>query len=155
MVDMTEAEINARKRLRSATPPATGNAWVPANQASITPPGSTAVEGRLVDVPEGFDPHAHVRGRQPVEPKVFVHGETDMDVDPEKEEAVGKKRALLMSGSLDGTIKIWDVDTGLEEKTLFGHIEGVWGVDVDALRIASASHGEYSSSPAFCSSYDS
>lgn len=25
------------------------------------------------------------------------------------------------------------------------HIEGVWGVDIDALRIASASHGEFTS----------
>lgn len=166
MVDMTEAEISARRRMRSATPPSgyTGSAWVPASQAGMNPPGSVASEGRMVDVPEGFDPHAHIqRGRSgtgTIEPKVFVHGSNasqgtgtadecsePMDVDTDGEGTVvsggaGQKRALLMSGSLDGTIKIWDVATGMEEKTLFGHIEGVWGVDVDALRIASASHGE-------------
>jgi F-box/WD-40 domain protein MET30 len=122
----------------------------------MIPAGGAAAEGRFVDVPEGFDPHLHraTRGKG-VEPKVFVHGAppTDaegMDVDESEagtdvEEGGRQKRAVLMSGSLDGTIKVWDVATGQEEKTLFGHIEGVWGVDVDALRIASASHGEYTS----------
>ncbi|KAI9636998.1 putative F-box protein [Dioszegia hungarica] len=154
MVDMTEAEIAARKRLRSATPPSHGpgsGGWGPASQAPMIPAGGVAVQGRFVDVPEGFDPHLHraIRGKG-VEPKVFVHGAppTDaegMDVDESEagtdaEEGGRQKRAVLMSGSLDGTIKVWDVATGQEEKTLFGHIEGVWGVDVDALRIASASH---------------
>lgn len=52
------------------------------------------------------------------------------------------KEALLVSGALDNTIKVWDVKTGTERSTLFGHIEGVWAVDVDSLRLASASHGE-------------
>jgi F-box/WD-40 domain protein MET30 len=52
------------------------------------------------------------------------------------------KQALLVSGALDNTIKVWDVETGLEKSTLFGHIEGVWAVDVDSLRMASASHGQ-------------
>jgi F-box/WD-40 domain protein MET30 len=55
------------------------------------------------------------------------------------------KQALLVSGALDNTIKVWDVETGLEKSTLFGHIEGVWAVDVDSLRMASASHGELAS----------
>jgi F-box/WD-40 domain protein MET30 len=52
------------------------------------------------------------------------------------------KCAILVSGALDNTVKVWDVATGNVQNTLFGHIEGVWSVDVDSLRIASASHGE-------------
>nr|CDI55889.1 related to MET30-involved in regulation of sulfur assimilation genes and cell cycle progression [Melanopsichium pennsylvanicum 4] len=51
-----------------------------------------------------------------------------------------KPRPVLISGSLDNTLKIWDVRTGRCVRTLFGHVEGVWSLDVDKLRIASASH---------------
>jgi len=47
---------------------------------------------------------------------------------------------VLLSGSLDNTIKVWDVETGKPLKTLFGHIEGVWTVDGDRLRVVSGSH---------------
>lgn len=51
-----------------------------------------------------------------------------------------RQRAVLFSGSLDNTLKAWDVRTGRCLRTLFGHVEGVWSVDVDSLRIATASH---------------
>ncbi|WFC97990.1 hypothetical protein MYAM1_000711 [Malassezia yamatoensis] len=51
-----------------------------------------------------------------------------------------QKRPVLVSGSLDNTLKLWDVRSGQCIRTLFGHVEGVWGVDVDTLRIVSASH---------------
>ncbi|CDW96432.1 hypothetical protein [Sporisorium scitamineum] len=54
--------------------------------------------------------------------------------------AAGLPRPVLISGSLDNTLKIWDVRTGRCIRTLFGHVEGVWSLDVDKLRIASASH---------------
>ncbi|QRW14635.1 F-box/WD repeat-containing protein pof1 [Ceratobasidium sp. AG-Ba] len=47
---------------------------------------------------------------------------------------------VLISGSLDNTIRIWDVESGKARKTLFGHIEGVWAVQSDKLRVVSASH---------------
>ena len=50
------------------------------------------------------------------------------------------KRPVLVSGSLDNTLKFWDVRTGRCFHTLFGHVEGVWCVDADTLRIVSASH---------------
>lgn len=50
------------------------------------------------------------------------------------------KRPVLVSGSLDNTLKLWDVRTGRCFHTLFGHVEGVWCVDCDTLRIVSASH---------------
>jgi F-box/WD-40 domain protein MET30 len=46
---------------------------------------------------------------------------------------------LIVSGSLDNTIKVWDCKTGKCEKTLFGHMDGVWTVDADSLRIVSGS----------------
>ena len=50
------------------------------------------------------------------------------------------KMPVLISGSLDNTIKLWDVETGKAERTLFGHIEGVWAVASDKLRLVSGSH---------------
>lgn len=53
---------------------------------------------------------------------------------------LGSKKPCVVSASLDNTIKVWDTELGVCTKTLFGHIEGVWDVDVDKLRIVSASH---------------
>lgn len=61
------------------------------------------------------------------------------------------------SASLDNTIKLWDIEQGKCQRTLFGHVEGVWSVDVrlllalrracvqdlvqaDKLRLVSGSH---------------
>jgi F-box/WD-40 domain protein MET30 len=51
-----------------------------------------------------------------------------------------RKKPILISGSLDNTIKIWDIDTAKTQQTYFGHIEGVCGVASDKLRLVSASH---------------
>ena len=59
------------------------------------------------------------------------------------EQAVHRKRgphAVLISGSLDNTMKMWDIESGTCLKTYFGHIEGLWGVAVDTRHIVSASH---------------
>lgn len=82
-------------------------------------------------------------GDEHVVPHVYVHSEEDNHHRKAKEASVDRaevKRPLLVTGSLDGTVKVWDVETGREKSTLFGHIEGVWAVDIDALRLASASH---------------
>lgn len=47
---------------------------------------------------------------------------------------------VLISGSLDNTVKVWDIRSGKATKTLFGHIEGVWAVASDRLRVVSGSH---------------
>ena len=50
------------------------------------------------------------------------------------------QKPILISGSLDNTIKLWDIDTAKAMQTYFGHIEGVWGVASDKMRLVSASH---------------
>ena len=47
---------------------------------------------------------------------------------------------VLISGSLDNTIKMWDINTGKAVRTFFGHIEGVWTVAADKMRLISGSH---------------
>lgn len=46
----------------------------------------------------------------------------------------------LVSGSLDNTVKLWDIDTGKVVRTFFGHIEGVWAVGCNKVRLVSGSH---------------
>ncbi len=45
----------------------------------------------------------------------------------------------FVTGSLDGTLRLWSTMTGRSVRTFFGHVEGVWAVAADALRIVSAS----------------
>jgi F-box/WD-40 domain protein MET30 len=51
-----------------------------------------------------------------------------------------KHQRLLVSGSLDNTIKLWDIDSGKVVRTLFGHLEGVWAVACNKMRFVSGSH---------------
>ncbi|KAF5386735.1 hypothetical protein D9615_001786 [Tricholomella constricta] len=51
-----------------------------------------------------------------------------------------RKKPILISGSLDNTIRLWDIETGKCLRTFFGHIEGVWAVASDKLRLVSGSH---------------
>ncbi|KAG6909462.1 hypothetical protein DXG01_000447 [Tephrocybe rancida] len=51
-----------------------------------------------------------------------------------------RKMPVLISGSLDNTIKLWDIEAGRCIRTFFGHIEGVWAVASDKLRLVSGSH---------------
>lgn len=46
----------------------------------------------------------------------------------------------LLSASLDSTIKMWDVRTGKNVRTLFGHIEGIWSIAADNFRVVSGGH---------------
>ncbi|KAF9792465.1 WD40-repeat-containing domain protein [Thelephora terrestris] len=69
------------------------------------------------------------------------------DLDPsstsfnaEDDEPSPGRGPVLISGSLDNTIKTWDISTGKAIKTFFGHIEGVWSVAADRMRLISGSH---------------
>lgn len=46
---------------------------------------------------------------------------------------------VIISGSLDNTLKVWSMDTGECLRTLFGHLEGVWSVAFDKRRFVSGS----------------
>ena len=43
----------------------------------------------------------------------------------------------ILTSALDSTIRLWEVATGRCIRTLFGHVEGVWALGADTLRIVS------------------
>lgn len=44
----------------------------------------------------------------------------------------------MLTGGLDSTIRLWDTATGKCLKTFFGHVEGIWGLAGDSLRVVTA-----------------
>jgi WD40 repeat protein len=64
----------------------------------------------------------------------------DSEMDGRMQQRQRKKKPMLISGSLDNTIKMWDIETGKTVSTFFGHIEGVWAIASDKLRLVSGSH---------------
>ena len=44
----------------------------------------------------------------------------------------------MLTGGLDSTIRLWDTATGKCLKTFFGHVEGIWGLAGDTLRVVTA-----------------
>jgi F-box/WD-40 domain protein MET30 len=50
------------------------------------------------------------------------------------------RKPLLVSGSLDNTARVWDIETGQVTRTLFGHIEGIWAAAGDKSRLVTGSH---------------
>ncbi|GAA5802084.1 hypothetical protein HPULCUR_007544 [Helicostylum pulchrum] len=47
---------------------------------------------------------------------------------------------VIISGSLDNTIKVWSLETGECLQTLFGHVQGIWTLAYDKLHLVSGSH---------------
>ncbi|KAI9798715.1 MAG: hypothetical protein M1826_005663 [Phylliscum demangeonii] len=43
----------------------------------------------------------------------------------------------ILTGALDSTVRLWKVATGQCVRTFFGHVEGVWALAADTLRIVS------------------
>ncbi|TVY30142.1 putative E3 ubiquitin ligase complex SCF subunit [Lachnellula hyalina] len=43
----------------------------------------------------------------------------------------------MVTGGLDSTVRLWDVESGKCLKTFFGHVEGVWALAADTLRVVS------------------
>lgn len=46
----------------------------------------------------------------------------------------------MLTSALDNTIRLWDVSTGREIRKFFGHVEGVWALAADSLRIVSGAN---------------
>ncbi|CAD6564821.1 MAG: hypothetical protein ASARMPREDX12_004446 [Alectoria sarmentosa] len=44
---------------------------------------------------------------------------------------------FMLTGALDGTIRLWDTYTSKCLRTYFGHVEGVWALAADSLRVVS------------------
>ena len=45
----------------------------------------------------------------------------------------------MITGALDNTIRLWDVHSARWLRTFFGHVEGIWALAADSLRIVSGS----------------
>jgi F-box/WD-40 domain protein MET30 len=45
----------------------------------------------------------------------------------------------IVTAGLDSTIRLWHVSSGRCLRTFFGHLEGIWALAADALRIVSTS----------------
>ena len=123
--------------------------FAPANP-TVPPPDHPGFRSSALTSPHSFEPIAY--RSDPITPptvEAFSHGAHSSGASfSRKEQSVLASHSnssahptpVLLSGSLDNTIKVWDVETGKPLKTLFGHIEGVWAVDGDRLRVVSGSH---------------
>ena len=79
-------------------------------------------------------PHSYSRKPSASPPPDF-YGEQAAD---------GKSRTMppryMLTGSLDSTLRLWDIWTGTTIRTFFGHLEGIWAIAADTLRIVSGAH---------------
>ncbi|CAO3667240.1 unnamed protein product [Rhizopus stolonifer] len=81
-----------------------------------------------------------LRSRQNIDSQPGCVVETRKNVESEKKATRVTDSPIIISGSLDNTVKVWDMATGNCIRTLFGHVEGVWSLAYDTLRIVSCSH---------------
>ncbi|PSS22668.1 hypothetical protein PHLCEN_2v3034 [Hermanssonia centrifuga] len=122
--------------------------------ATVSLPGTPPPTSNS-DVSTGFNPYTFLHNSTDTSAsRVIVHPVDNPETSTGQEKAVAAAAAnertlpvpakrvkpVLISGSLDNTIKVWDLDTGKAVQTLFGHIEGVWAVASDKLRLVSGSH---------------
>lgn len=118
--------------------------FAPANLSIPSPPSSDhpGYQSPQFTPPDGFDPTAYrSNSNSPLQDAAYSHIKSldqayELPYEPEHSRPV----PVLITGSLDNTVRVWDVETGGLIKTLFGHIEGVWAVAADRLRIVSGSH---------------
>ena len=117
--------------------------FAPANVSVPSPPPSDhpGFNAPQFVPPEGFDPTAYrTDPNSPPTEGAYLHIKSPqkfvLPEEPDHSELV----PILLSGSLDNTLRIWDVESGKEVNTLFGHIEGIWAVAADRLRVVSGSH---------------
>lgn len=70
------------------------------------------------------DPEAAETGPSPEFPALF-----------DESEARAPPPRYMLTGSLDGTMRLWDVKNGRVVRLFFGHVVGIWALAVDTLRI--------------------
>lgn len=98
-------------------------------QSSTSAPAGFTTASELPTVTPNASAFLAAAARPPPDPSTLAHIDFGSSPAP-----------LVISGSLDNTLKLWNVEDATCARTLFGHIEGVWDVDMDKLRIISASH---------------
>lgn len=76
-------------------------------------------------------PHDAESTSPPITPSPWSYRE------PGKEASRKPPPGMLVTAALDSTVKFWDVASGRCFKTLFGHVEGVWALAADTLRVIS------------------
>ncbi|KAH7930893.1 WD40 repeat-like protein [Leucogyrophana mollusca] len=109
--------------------------------AEVTEVGSAATPGELFTVVTHDGAFPVVRTpSESIEDMESLDKSTRRSLAGESSPGKRTKKPMLISGSLDNTIKMWDIETGKATETLFGHIEGVWAVASDKLRLLSGSH---------------
>ncbi|KAG8821990.1 hypothetical protein FRC17_009689 [Serendipita sp. 399] len=117
--------------------------FAPANVSIPSPPSSDhpGYQSPAFTPPDGFDPTAYRTNptSSPVD-AAYTHVKPRFVPEVQAEPIGSRPVPILVTGSLDNTIRVWDVETGRIINTLFGHIEGVWAVAGDKLRIVSGSH---------------
>ncbi|GAA5884421.1 hypothetical protein JCM3774_006397 [Rhodotorula dairenensis] len=125
-----EEEEEARQRASStARPDCTANQRLPRVPAPgvplFSPSSSVSSSSTAAADSSGSNNAAPARaGRQPADDFEFP-----LD-----------KKPMVVSASLDNTVRVWNVEKSQCVRQQFGHLEGVWSVDVDKLRIVSGSH---------------
>jgi len=130
-----ETSINDRSTLPSGLP---GFARASVSIPSPPPPDHPGHDATAFAPPLGFDPYAY-RSNPSTPP--MARGFSHPDVASGSQHNLPRTpNPILISGSLDNTIRLWDVNSGKANSTLFGHIEGVWAVASDKLRLVSGSH---------------
>ncbi|KAF1931558.1 WD40 repeat-like protein [Didymella exigua CBS 183.55] len=67
------------------------------------------------------------------QPLSAIQEETVFPGDPSRP----KPPAYMLTGSLDGTIRLWHVPSGRCVHRFFGHVEGIWSLAADSLRVVS------------------
>ncbi|KAG6008611.1 hypothetical protein E4U21_004251 [Claviceps maximensis] len=71
---------------------------------------------------------------QPADPRAsfgygFMH-DTDRPLPPR----------YMLTGGLDNTVRLWDITTGQCIRSMFGHVEGIWGLVGDTLRVVTGAN---------------
>jgi F-box/WD-40 domain protein MET30 len=46
----------------------------------------------------------------------------------------------MLTGGLDNTVRLWDTSTGKCIRSMFGHVEGIWGLVGDTLRVVTGAN---------------
>lgn len=104
--------------------------------------GDSAIDDSAIE--EGDAPDMAIAdGELAVQRSSFSVGQVSRcDIFPEPKTPLARKHypTHMLTGSLDNTIKLWDIKTGKCVRTLFGHAEGVWSIAADHFRVISASH---------------